>query len=267
MARKAVYGLLIGVILLVLWIYTGEDDSQAQRSAENKPKVMLMTSLPIIWGEGASMTDILSDENEPAPIYQYWQEQYQLTAVDSLEGLAKSDTDIVLLAQPKAMAPADLADLDGWIRAGGKALILTDPALLWHSDLPIGDNRRPLVSGLLSPLLQRWGLDLLAPTATGENIISMTMPGFQLTSAGVGSFALTTERSEAAANCKLSAANIMARCDLGRGKVILFADADFIDEIFWTNDSRWQDTGMASAMLFIDSLIAEFSTNSHISKD
>ncbi len=95
-----------------------------------KPRIQLMTSLPLVWGDGASMESILSGGSEPAPIYRYWQQKYEIAAVDSLENLAVQDPDIVILAQPRAMDPADLTDLDAWVRAGGAVIILTDSDLV-----------------------------------------------------------------------------------------------------------------------------------------
>ena len=116
-----------------------------------------MTSLPLVWGETPSPESILSGEARAAPIYRYWRDQYEIAAVDSLENLPQDDPDVVILAQPRAMDPADLATLDAWVRTGGDAIILTDPDLVWPSDLPFGDPRRPLASGMLSPLPGEWG--------------------------------------------------------------------------------------------------------------
>ena len=113
--------------LVALTQCTGEEAPPSD--AQDPRSVQLMTSLPLVWGESASMDAILSGESKPAPIYRYWQKQYRITAVDSLENLAQENPDVLILAQPRAMAPADLADLDAWVRAGGAAVILTDPDL------------------------------------------------------------------------------------------------------------------------------------------
>ncbi len=149
-------------------------------------RVQLMTSLPLVWGEGASMESILSGEAEPAPIFRYWQGQYDIAAVDSLENLADQKPDIVILAQPRAMAPADLADLDAWVRAGGTAIILTDPDLVWPSALPLGDPRRPLASGLLSPLLGHWGLELVTDAESSTDIVKLRFGKYGFATRGVG---------------------------------------------------------------------------------
>ncbi|QJB69031.1 Gldg family protein [Parasphingorhabdus halotolerans] len=241
--------------------------SEADNKARDKPSIELMTSLPIIWGEGSSMEKILSGDASPAAIYEYWQSQYDLKAVDSLEGLTGRDTDIVMLAQPRAMDPADIALLDDWIRKGGHAIILTDPALVWHSDLPIGDSQRPLASGMLSPLLQYWGLELLAPDDERAGLVELEFDDFSITTAGVGSFAELQQASEAKAVCLMSAGGIMARCKVGRGQAILVADADFLNQELWPDASALETGGETQAMRFTDMLLAESGDVSSVSND
>ncbi|MEW4466381.1 DUF4350 domain-containing protein [Parasphingorhabdus sp. JC815] len=216
-------------------------------------KIQMMTSLPIIWGEGASMENIISGKASPAPIYAHWQKHYDITAVDSFEGLEKSDTDIVLLVQPPAMDPADLAAIDTWVRAGGNAIILTDPQLIWPSSLPLGDKRRPLASGLLSPILGRWNLELQITDDAARNV-KLETSGATVTAVGVGAFKLAPRPENGQVECVISAAKSMARCKLDEGRATLVADADFL------NDALWPDpVGNATpdAARLIDIFIAE----------
>lgn len=209
------------------------------------------------------MQDILSGNSKPAPIYKYWQSKYDMEAVDSLEDLVGSTTDIVMLAQPRAMAPADLADFDDWIRKGGNAIIMTDPDLVWHSELPLGDPQRPLSGGLLSPLLKHWGLELVSQ---GDDIelIEMEYAEGTITTIGVGAFEVLNDDSDQKQDCTFSAAGFIAQCQIGQGHVILIADADFLHEQLWDESSEWRDGGKSGAMRFTDTLVAQFS---NISKD
>lgn len=202
---------------------------------ENIPraKIQLMTSLPIVWGDGASMESIIAGKSSPAPIYAHWQKHYDITAVDSFEGLEKSGTDIVLLVQPPAMDPADLAAFDAWVRAGGKAIILTDPMLVWPSAFPLGDKRRPLASGLLSPLLSHWGLEMQI-TDEGTGSAKLQFPDATITAVGIGTFKSLSKPENDQAACALSAGNIMARCALDDGHAIILADADFLNDALWS---------------------------------
>lgn len=218
-------------------------------SAENSApaKIHLMTSLPIIWGEGASMETILDGKTSAAPIYTYWQQQHDIIAVDSFEGLDESGAEIVLLAQPPAMAPADIAAVDAWVRAGGKAIILTDPMLVWPTHLALGDKRRPLASGLLSPLLDHWGLELQAPDDGGSGGVELEFSGVTISTAGIGTFKLLPRQEAGQGECVLSTANVMASCRVGKGRAIILADADFLNDALWTNpeqqtdDEQWND--------------------------
>lgn len=229
-------------------------------SSENSgpTKIQLMTSLPIIWGESASMKTILSGEASPAPIYAYWQRKYDIAAVDSFEELEASDTEIILLAQPPAMAPADIAAVDAWVRAGGKAIILTDPMLLWPTDLPLGDKRRPLASGLLSPLLKHWGLELQAPDEAGSGGVELGFSGATISTAGIGTFKLLPQPGADQEKCVLSTANVMANCRVGEGRAIILADADFLNDVLWSDVGGGDnDEGTRDARGLTDILIAD----------
>ncbi len=229
----------LGLTMLAagLLVQCSPDATNASAESSVPVKIQLMTSLPIIWGEGASMQNILAGKTSPALIYAHWQDNYDITAVDSFEALDDSGTDIVLLAQPPAMAPADIAAVDSWVRAGGKAIIFTDPMLLWPTDLPLGDRRRPLASGLLSPLLAHWGLELQAPDEAGSGAVELEFSGATILTAGIGTFKILPQQLTNRDECILSTANVMASCQIGKGRAIILADADFL------NDALWSDAG------------------------
>jgi hypothetical protein len=104
-------------------------------------------------------------------------------------------------------------------------LILTDPALLWPSELPLGDIRRAPAIGLLDPLLTHWGLRMdppNAPAAVVENVQSRRLALF-----APGRF---TSKSP---SCTVGTTSHIARCRLGRGGAILLADADMMHDRLW----------------------------------
>lgn len=231
--------------------------SAAMAGANQRSAVWLMTSLPIVWGENASIESTLSGATMPAPIYAHWQKHYAIEAVDSLEQLQKSDIDIVILAQPRAMDPADIAALDQWIRDGGRALILTDPLLVWPSDLPFGDKMRPLSTGLLSPLLDYWGLALQAPTEQQEGVVEMTFADFTIETVGIGTFAQRAESSPPDTRCRLGVEDLIAHCMIGQGKATLVADADFLHESLWTSSDKDHAPAPETVPAWVDQLIDE----------
>jgi len=218
--------------------------------------IQLMTSLPLVWGEGASMESILSGDTEPAPIYRYWQGQYDIVAVDSLENLAGENPDMVILAQPRAMSPADLADLDGWVRAGGAVIILTDPDLNWPSDLSFADPRRPLVTGLLSPLLGHWGLELVAASENGAMVTNLRFGEYSFATRGVGKFEPLAPEASSDVRCNIGEAGFVARCSIGKGQATIVADADFLNAALWPDEAS-QSPRKSDAVRFVDSLVQE----------
>jgi len=180
-----------------------------------------MTGLPLVWGEAGPF----DPDSRPAAAYRELSRDFAFAPVDMLDEASLGRGRLLFLAQPQRLAPAELAELDSWIRSGGRALILTDPMLTWPSALPPGDIRRPPPVGLLGPLLDHWKLKLEAPAAPGEvrarwsgRRIAMDSPG-RLRSVGP--------------DCAVGREDWTALCRLGRGRVRLVADADLMRDSLW----------------------------------
>lgn len=137
------------------------------------------------------------------------------------EGLA---ADRLMLLQPRRLDPAELVAIDAWVRAGGQALVLADPALRWGGDHPLGDPRNPLPVSLLDPLLEHWGvrLELADPTRRGDDAI-LTAPGF-----------FTALSSQ----CEPRRDATVALCRAGRGRALIVADADWLNPADWRPGDR-----------------------------
>ena len=244
------------VLLLALVQCTAaESPSESKEEGQSaKVRIQLMTSLPLVWGDEASMETILSGGSEPAPIYRYWQSRYDIAAVDSLESLAEKDPDIVILAQPRAMHPADLTALDAWVRAGGNVIILTDPDLVWPSELPLGDPRRPLASGLLSPLLGHWGLELVAAADRNMDAVDLRFDSYSFVTRGVGKLKPLPESKSYDVNCQAGAGGFLVQCSVGQGQAAIVADADFLNAGLWPESVR-QMPQKSGAGRLVDSLV------------
>lgn len=249
--------LLLIAATTLFWQWPASSGNAPDSAATDKPVIALMTSLPVIWGEAASMTEIISGKAVPEPIYAHWQIRYKIEAVDSFETLPESGTDLIILAQPNAMDPADIAAVDDWIRAGGRAIILTDPMLVWPTELPLGDARRPLATGLLSPLLSHWGLELLAPDDIGSEVVELELDDLVIVTAGIGTFGLVDQADGSKGQCALSAGRVLAHCEIGDGQVILIADADFLNSGFWSDDREWNASQPSNVMKLTDRLVAK----------
>lgn len=196
-----------------------------EKRAAARPDLMLMTALPIIWGEKGAFDPL----SRPALAYQALQREFTVRPLDVLDEQSLSSGRLLLLAQPRALAPEELVALDDWVRGGGKALILSDPALLWPSELPLGDARRPFPVGLLGPILIHWGMKI-EPPATRSLEIRDRLSGDtirRLAMAAPGSISTTNPR------CNVERNRHLARCRIGKGEAILLADADLLQDRLW----------------------------------
>lgn len=130
----------------------------------------------------------------------------------------------LIVAQPRALSPAENVALDAWVRAGGLLLLLADPMYTGHSPYALGDPRRPQAITMLSPLLDHWGLRLdfddkqpggeRRASAMGQ-AVPVDLPGrFSIISG---------------ADCRLWDQGLVATCRIGKGRVYALADATVID--------------------------------------
>ncbi|MEA1015692.1 Gldg family protein [Sphingosinicella sp. LY1275] len=199
----------------------------ARRPDPARPELMLMTALPIVWGEGGAF----DPSSRPALAYRMLEEEFRVRPLDLLDDKELARGGLLLLAQPRVLAPQELVALDAWIRRGGRALILTDPLLVWPSDLPLGDSRRPPPTSWLGPLLGHWGLRLDRPSA-GDLVVRDLASGRRLALAAPGSF--VRERGD----CIVAPDRLTARCPLGRGAAWLVADADLLRDALWAGPGQ-----------------------------
>jgi hypothetical protein len=185
-----------------------------------KPDLMLLTGLPLIWGEAGPF----EPQSRPAAALSYLEGEFTLRPLDAATPDALAAGKLLLLAQPQRLAPEELVAIDSWMRRGGRALVLSDPALIWPTELPLGDIRRPPPIGLLGPLLARWGLEL-APGEPG--LATLQTADGRLVTAAPGRF------EARAPSCRLEHGGLIAHCLVGRGRALLVADADLLHDALW----------------------------------
>ena len=218
----------IAVLLLLLpgAMYPYENIVMGRKGApevRGKPDLMLLTALPLVWGEGGP----LDANSKPAAAYKALEQEFVVRPLDLLDRAQLDRGRLVLLAQPRALAPAELVALDSWVRGGGRALILTDPALFWPSDLPLGDIRRAPEIGLLAPILDHWGLRMDPPEAPAAVAQSHGADDRRLVMFAPGRI------SSASRNCAVDPSGVTADCRLGKGRAIVLADADLLHDRLW----------------------------------
>lgn len=214
---------------LALWTVAGLAWFAGQpapiRQADERPALAVITALPLFWREGEHGLAARAD----APVIALLRRRFDLRPLDSALAPELQGARLLLLAQPRDMAAAELVAVDQWVRRGGRIVVLADPLLRWPSPLALGDRRRAPPVSLLGPLLDHWGVKLAPPATTGEQRHFLP-DGSLLTS-------MAASRFEVRGNhCGAEADGLIARCRIGRGEAVLIADADLLDDRLWLAD-------------------------------
>jgi hypothetical protein len=185
-------------------------DHQPSDTAD-KPTLLLLTSLPLVFGEQFSLEG-------GSPALSALQERYRVVPVSVTSEAELRKGQLLLLAQPIAQTPENLVALDTWVRGGGRVMLLADPLLEWPSERPLGDPLRPPPMFMDTGLLKHWGLRLDAPEQRGPQ--TRILGGKQILTASPGSLE---------GPCDISADQLVAQCVVGKGQATIVADADFLD--------------------------------------
>ncbi len=176
-----------------------------------RPTLLLLTSLPLVFGEdfsiqggGSQALDALRTRFRVVPI----------SVTDPAE-LAKGR--LLMMAQPLAEPPEDLVALDDWVRAGGRVLLFADPMLEWPSQRPLGDALRPPAMFMDTGLLAHWGLRLDSPVEHGPRPATLG-----------GQPVLTVSPGSLSGSCEIASDRLVAHCRIGKGRATVVADADLL---------------------------------------
>ena len=191
-----------------------------------RPSLAVMGTIPLVWGEAADLGELIGGGYQPHWARAVLERQWQLVPLDSLTAEALAGEALLLLAQPRGLAPQENVALDAWVRAGGRLLLLADPLMTGESRFGLGDRRRPQGTALLSPILAHWGLELQFDEQQPAIAEVREIAGARLPLNLPGRFAL---RGPAQGSCELGGEAVLARCSLGEGSVVLLADAALLD--------------------------------------
>jgi len=203
------------------------EQEQSQRSPaepEALPTLGLMGTIPLYWGESESIGEILGADVEPHWARSQLEQHFRLLPLAALTEKDLAPLRFLLLAQPRALTPAENVALDEWVRGGGHLLLFADPLLTGESRFGIGDRRRPQDVILLSPILDRWGLALefVEDQPAGSNLREIAGRAVPVNLAG--QFAPPVQTG-----CTLEADGLLADCAIGQGRAMVVADAALLD--------------------------------------
>lgn len=194
-------------------------------------RVVLMSSLPLVHGEGADMKAMIAGKTDPHPLHDELKAAHDLVVADAIDDEGLAGADLLILAQPPALPPQALVAIDRFVRAGGRLLLFADPALEWPGGKGLGDPLGPLRSSLISPLLGHWGLELLDPA---EALVRLKSGAVLV---HPGKFAAISGKT-GDADCAVEPGGYVARCRPGSGRALLVADADLIDTAMISNSAE-----------------------------
>ena len=177
-----------------------------------RPNLLLLTSLPLVFGEEFSLQQIGS------PAATALESRYRLVPISVTDPAELSKGRVLLMAHPLAQPAEDLVALDRWVRDGGRVLLLADPMLEWPSKRALGDPLRPPAMFMDTGLLGHWGLRLDAPDERGAAVRGLG--GYRVSTASPGKLF---------GGCEISSDRFVARCRIGKGRATIVADADLLD--------------------------------------
>lgn len=197
--------------------------------------VGLQTSLPIVWRESADIAQQLGDGSDAPhwllPVLEAAHAFVPLDALADAAGALPLPADAVLmLAQPRPLAPAENVALDRWVRGGGHVLLFADPMLTAHSRFALGDARRPQDVAMLSPILRHWGLELEFDPDQPEAEQVVEAGGVRIPVHLRGRWRLSGKAGDGRARCRIEGDSLIARCALGEGAIVAVADAALLEE-------------------------------------
>jgi hypothetical protein len=196
---------LTGVAALALNAY------RQRPSTSEKTPLMVLTGLPIIFGEEFSL------KGAGSPALKALESDFHVEPISTTDARELRGP-LLLMAQPPAQTSENLVALDAWVRRGGRVLLLADPLLEWPSSRPLGDPLRPPAMFVDTGLLGHWGLRLDAPEARGPAI--RTLAGYRIATVSPGALY---------GSCSISADRLVAECRVGKGWAVVVADADLLN--------------------------------------
>jgi len=217
-ALFAAAGLLLGAVLLF-----------AQSRPSGDLRLGLFTTLPILWNESADVAGLLN-QDQPPP---HWAKaalarRGTVVPLDMLAGPGEAGPlaglDLLVIAQPRPLGPAENVALDDWVKRGGKLLLLADPALTQESAFGIGDPRRPQAMVLLSPILRRWELELEFDEQQAFAERRVEVMGVAVPVNLSGRF-----RTRGQDSCRVWGDGVAVTCKIGKGRLVALADAAVLE--------------------------------------
>lgn len=215
MTKKALLSATVMALAGAAFIGIGLNDARVpgSRAPAQRPTLMLLTSLPLVFGETFGL------ESGGSAALSRLEQRYNVQPIGVADAASLEGQKLLLMAHPRAQPAEVLVELDQWVRGGGRVLLLADPQLDWPSQRPLGDILRPPPAFADTGLLKHWGLRLSGPLPEGPTSIVN----------GDTSVVASSPGKLESRSCNIVAEGFIARCRIGRGSATVVADADWLN--------------------------------------
>ncbi|HEX3421897.1 MAG TPA: hypothetical protein VHS33_00635 [Sphingomicrobium sp.] len=208
----AVAAVLLALVVILIVGRSEAPGPMPPRPRNERPELLLLTSLPLVFGEDFSL------RQNGSPALRGLEERYRVEPISVTDPGELSKGGLLMMAHPLAQPAEDLVALDTWVRKGGRLLLLADPMLEWPSERPLGDPLRAPPMFMDTGLLAHWGLRLDSPDERGPQ--SQRLGRYDVETVSPGKLF---------GSCRISPDRLVAHCRIGKGRATVIADADLLD--------------------------------------
>nr|MBA2770419.1 hypothetical protein [Sphingomonas sp.] len=115
LAAAVVIAILAGALLLTL--AKSAAPQPPERPAAERPELMLLTTLPIVFPERLTL------DAAGSPALEALQSRYRVVPISVTAASELGSRKLLLIAQPQAQPAEALVELDAWVRGGGRVLL------------------------------------------------------------------------------------------------------------------------------------------------
>jgi len=144
-------------------------------TSPKKPKVALLTALPMEFGPGGMMA-AMRGQSQPYAVLTQLRQQFDVQVMEGEIAEIPKDVDVVMLAYPKGLKPKAQYAVDQYLMRGGKVVAFLDPYSEVASTLPDPRTGQPPMGGdfegSLPTLLTSLGVKLEPQKFVGDVAIA-----------------------------------------------------------------------------------------------
>lgn len=143
-------------------------------STIKKPAVGLLTTLPMMGGEGPG-----GRPTPPWAIYTQLAQFFDVRPIDPSADSIPDDIGVLMVVHPKGFQPKTLYAIDQFVLKGGRAMVFVDPHAEGELTRPGMAAQTGLTGSDFQPLFDAWGIEMIPNKVVGDRraAIQVSAPG------------------------------------------------------------------------------------------